>query len=116
MNEYLHRCRKIDLDKIPSLSSEERADYVLLCGDVAIVIEDTGTAEPRDVEKVRRTVERVAREHILGVELRKIVGVLHGMRIDSMVSRICRQYKVMTAGCRRDLEMKIGKILRALSR
>lgn len=108
MNAHSYRCEKINLDDV--LRGEMRADYVLLCGDVAIIVEETGRAELRDVEKVVRTEELVQRG-ALGSTPSKIAGIVHGRSIDPMVSRRCLQDKIATAGCREDLERKIRKIL-----
>lgn len=81
---------------------------LLLCGDVAIIVEETGRAELRDVEKVVRTKELVQRG-ALGSTPSKIAGIVHGRSIE--VSRRCLQDKIATAGCREDLERKIRKIL-----
>jgi len=106
MNAHSYRCEKINLDDV--LRGEMRADYVLLCGDVAIIVEETGRAELRDVEKVVRTKELVQRG-ALGSTPSKIAGIVHGRSIE--VSRRCLQDKIATAGCREDLERKIRKIL-----
>jgi hypothetical protein len=81
---------------------------LLLCGDVAIIVEETGRAELRDVEKVVRTKELVQRG-VLGSTPSKIAGIVRGRSIE--VSRRCLQDKIATAGCREDLERKIRKIL-----
>ena len=116
MSVPMRPCRVVDLDSVPGLGDAMRADYVLLCGEVAVVVEETGRAEPRDVEKVVRTIDAVRRGAIPGATASKVIGVVHGTSIDSMVSRVCRQHRVMTAGCRGDLDAKIRRVLRIASR
>ena len=72
-------CRVIDLDEVVG-GGIKRGDCAAVCGDVVLVVEETGVPELRDVEKLEVSIDYIAGR--IG-KPRAFIAVLHhrgGMR------------------------------------
>lgn len=87
------KCRKISLDEL-QLGNVPHADYLLVKGNEVIIIEETGTAEIRDIEKMEQTIELMRQGRIQGIGKdppRQIKAVLHARgRVPSLVAKVLR--------------------------
>lgn len=88
---------KIDLEGLGL--REEHADYLLICGDIVVVVEETSGAKIADLRKLEKTLELIVSGSIQLADRnpRKIYMVVHAeRRVDPMLP------KLMATRSRRD--------------
>ena len=113
-------CRRIDLNGIPDLVGREHADYLLLCGDIAVIVEEAETIKHKDLKQVASTYKLLKEGQIPGISsVGKTIGILHKERsIDPMVQKLratlSRQHRIpiIVVTCTRDLQNRINRIIR----
>ena len=106
--EVLHRgCREEDLEELGL--GFKHADYLLDCGDLIVVVEETGRPELKDVEKVENTINWLYSERGASSS-RRILGVIHHtggsstMLVKHLLSKTRRRMVYKAANCRTALE------------
>lgn len=110
------RCKRVDIDNLirgTVWASRPHADYIYRCGGKAVVVEDTGRPEYRDLEKVEHSIEMIRSSNIIGDAV--VAGVVHYKRSDTMfnkmaVRRASRRPPILPANC----YDKLRKIIREL--
>ena len=113
-------CIVIDLDEIGILG--KHADLLVVCGDTAIIVEETNTLRIDDAEQILQTSQdlRAKREAFrVTSDPRRVVGVVHQKRransIDiNYLHYVSKKWKlpILIANCCKDLVMKLGQQLR----
>lgn len=107
-------CRRIDLDELP-LSHTPHADYVILKGNEAIIVEETGVAEIDDVKKLEKTIELVKNGEIIEYKDPPLIkAVLHARRsVPTQVAKAVRARSkpnavFFIAKCNEELRRLVG--------
>jgi hypothetical protein len=107
MRPYAERCREEDLEELGL--GFKHADYLLDCGDVIVVVEETGRPKPEDVEKVENTINWLYRERGASSN-RRVLGVVHHtggastMLVKYLLSKTRGRVVYRAANCRTALE------------
>jgi hypothetical protein len=107
MRSYAGRCKEEDLEEL-GLGSKH-ADYLLDCGDVIVVVEETGRPELKDVEKVENTVNWLYSERGVSSS-RRILGIIHhtggvsAMLVKCLLSKTRGRVVYRAANCQTALE------------
>ena len=107
MRPYTGGCREEDLEELGL--DFKHADYVLDCGDVVVVVEETGRPKLEDVEKVENTVNWLYMERGASSS-RRILGVVHHtggastMLVKYLLSKTRGRVVYRAANCRTALE------------
>ncbi len=117
-------CRRMNLNGIPELVGREHADYLLLCGDIVVIVEEAETIKHKDLKQVVSTYKLLKEGRIPGIHsIGRAIGVLHRRRsVDPMVQKLratqSRQHRIpiITATCTRDLQSKINRIIHRRSK
>jgi len=106
--EVLHRgCREEYLEELGL--DFKHADYLLDCGDVIVVVEETGRPKPEDVEKVENTVNWLYSEQRVSSN-RRVLRVVHhaggtnAMLVKYLLSKTRGRVVYRAANCRTALE------------
>ena len=111
----------VDLDKVGITG--KHADLLLLCGDTAVIIEETGTLKIDDAEQVVQTSQalRTRREEFqVTSDPKRVVGVVHQKRRANPIDINYLHYvskkwglPILIANCCKDLVTKLGQRLKA---
>jgi hypothetical protein len=107
MRPYAKGCREEDLEKLGL--GFKHADYLLDCGDVIVVVEETGRPKPEDVEKVENTINWLYSERGASSS-RRILGVVHhtggadAMLVKYLLGKTRGRVVYRAANCRTALE------------
>lgn len=110
-------CTRVDLEKLAQDKklAGKHADYLIIAGDTAIIVEETSNPKMDDVDKLDNTVNQLLhgplREYLPPQHTpQKIIAVIHKhARADSMVPRtLMRRTRDNTiydiVNCKRDLK------------
>jgi hypothetical protein len=107
MRSYTGGCREEDLEELGL--DFKHADYLLDCGDLIVVVEETGRPELKDVEKVENTINWLYSERGASSS-RRILGVIHHtggsstMLVKCLLSKTRGRVVYKAANCRTALE------------
>jgi hypothetical protein len=52
----MRKCEKIDLEGIEEIKQDKHADYMIDCGGVIVVVEETSRSKLDDVNKIENTI------------------------------------------------------------
>jgi hypothetical protein len=113
MKPYAGGCREEDLEELGL--GFKHADYLLDCGDVIVVVEETGRPKPEDVEKVENTVNWLYRERGASSS-RRILGVAHhtggasAMLVKYLPGKTGGRVVYRAANCRTALESTLREL------
>jgi hypothetical protein len=107
MRPYTGGCREEDLEELRL--GFKHADYLLDCGDVIVVVEETSRPELKDVEKVENTINWLYSERGASSN-RRVLGVVHhtggasAMLVKYLLSKTRGRVVYRAANCRTALE------------
>jgi hypothetical protein len=115
-------CAEVNLDELGL--RQKHADWLLVCGNTVIVVEETEHARLDDVEQLDQTLEscrsgelqRVVRERVSDEPV-SYYGVLHARSVSSMVVRALRarsrrkRVPIECASCDEEVARVIDRIL-----
>ena len=99
-------CLRLSVDELvkgTEWASRQHADYIYILGGKAVVVEETGRPEHRDIGKVRESIEILRAGGILGgVEV--VAGIVHYRRGDTMFNKMIaseasRKPPILPANC-----------------
>ena len=124
MREPRPSCRRVDINGIPELMGREHADYLLICGDIAIIVEEAEKVKHRDLKQIVSTYKLLKEGLVPGISATgEAIGVLHRQRsVDPMVHKLraaqSRQHRIpiIIATCTRGLQNRVNRIIRERSR
>jgi len=107
MRSYAGGCREEGLEELGL--NFKHADYLLDCGDVIVVVEETSRPKPEDVEKIENTINWLYSKRGAS-SIRRILGVIHHtggsstMLVKHLLSKTRRRMVYKAANCRTALE------------
>jgi len=112
------RCQRLSIDKLvkgTKWASRKHADYIYVYSGKAVVVEDTGRPEHRDIAKVRESIEMLNSINDL-LSVRVVAGIVHYRRSDAMFVREItaeagRRPPVFPANCDKQLRRLIERLL-----
>ena len=81
MVEYmkqLRECKQVNLEELNLVFDFKHADYILDCGDLVVVIEETSRSKLEDLDKIDNTIKWLLQHRSQGY--RELVGIIHRFR------------------------------------